>query len=349
MQEPSVAVVILNWNGIKLLEQFIPALLQYTPSWVQLIIGDNASTDQSVDFLRREYPRLRIIQNDVNYGYAEGYNKVLEQVDASYFILLNSDVEVSQGWIEPVIEYLEAHKDVAVCQPKIRSWHNKSDFEYAGAAGGFMDKFGYFFCRGRLFDCLEADKNQYDDACEIFWASGAAFFIRADWFRKAGGFDSMLFAHMEEIDLCWRLKLLGQKIAYVPGSTVYHVGGGTLSKLSPTKTYLNFRNNLILLFKNMEPGSKLRILAIRFFLDYLAWLRFIALLQFKHAFAINRAHMSFLNGLSTWKETKSKNGLLVIKPSLKTLTGYYKGSIAADYFLKGKKFFTELLPERFNS
>jgi len=348
MQEPSVAVVILNWNGLTLLEQFVPALLQHTPSWVEIVIGDNASTDQSVQFLKSQYPQIRIIQNEINYGYAEGYNKILEQVNAQYFILLNSDVEVTQGWVEPLIEYLENNQDVAVCQPKIRSYLNKEKFEYAGAAGGFMDKFGYFFCRGRLFDSLETDLNQYEDSCEIFWASGAAFFIRADWFRRAGGFDSMLFAHMEEIDLCWRLKLLGQKIAYMPGSIVYHVGGGTLSKLSPTKTYLNFRNNLILLYKNLEPGNKLKILIIRFFLDYLAWLRFIALFQFKHAFAVNRAHMSFLNGISTWKETKIKTSQDITQPKLKNLTGYYNGSIAADYFLRSKKYFSELLAKKIN-
>lgn len=348
MQHPSVAVVILNWNGIKLLEQFIPPLLLHTPSWVQIIVGDNASTDQSVPFLKTNFPTVRVIQNDINYGYAEGYNKVLEQVEATYFILLNSDVEVTDGWVTPLIDYLETHTDVAVCQPKIRSWHSKKHFEYAGAAGGFMDRYGYFFCRGRLFDTLEEDLGQYDDNSEIFWASGAAFFIRAEWFRRAGGFDAMLFAHMEEIDLCWRLKLLGQKIAYVSEAVVYHVGGGTLNKLSPTKTYLNFRNNLILLYKNLESGARLRIIATRFVLDFLAMVRFMVMGQFSHSFAINRAHFSFLAGLSDWKETKSKAGFVVTENRLSRLKGYYSGSIAADYFMKGKKYFTELLGEKIN-
>lgn len=347
-QEPSIAVVILNWNGTSLLEQFIPPLLLHTPSRVQIVIGDNASTDHSVEFLRSTYPDLRIVQNELNYGYAEGYNKVLEQVEADYFILLNSDVEVSDGWVDPVIEYLELNPGVAVCQPKIRSWHQKDHFEYAGAAGGFMDKFGYFFCRGRLFDSLEKDTGQYDDSCEIFWASGAAFFIRADWFRRAGGFDASLFAHMEEIDLCWRLKMLGQKIAYVPQAVVYHVGGGTLSKLSPTKTYLNFRNNLILLYKNLGSGSRLGTIVMRFFLDYLAWLRFLALFQFRHAFAINRAHMGFLTGLSGWKKTRTVAGLEGMQPRLRQLKGYYNGSIAADYFLRGKTRFSELTRDKIN-
>ncbi len=345
---PSVAVVILNWNGKQLLERFIPPLLLNTPDWVQIIIGDNASTDGSVEFLKAHYPALKIIENEHNYGYAAGYNNVLEQVEATYFVLLNSDVEVSPNWIEPVITYMEAHPGTAVCQPKIRSWEKKDYFEYAGAAGGYMDKFGYFFCRGRLFDSLEKDLGQYDEPCEIFWASGAAFFIRSDWFRRAGGFDAMLFAHMEEIDLCWRLKLLGQKIAYVPGSMIYHVGGGTLSKLSPRKTYLNFRNNLILLYKNLESGKRMGMIFMRFFLDFLAWLRFMFLFQFNHAFAINRAHIGFLAGLSVWKETRHKAGLPGSIPKVNQLTGFYKGSIAADYFLAGITRFSELKKDRFS-
>ena len=338
----SIAVVILNWNGTRLLEKFLPALIEHTPSYVNIIVGDNASTDQSVSFLKKNFPQVTVLQNEYNYGYAGGYNKILEQVVADYYILLNSDVEVTAGWVEPVIDFMESSPEVAACQPKIRSYINKDYFEYAGAAGGFMDRFGYFFCRGRIFDTLEKDLGQYDDLREIFWASGAAFFVRADWFSKAGGFDAQLFAHMEEIDLCWRLQLLGQKIAYVPFSVVYHIGGGTLSKLSPKKTYLNFRNNLILLYKNLEEGKRFKIICTRFFLDFLALIRFLCLFQFGHAMAISKAHISFIKGLPLWKQTRYKAGLLGNHPRHHQLSGYFKGGIVFQFFIHKKSKFSEL-------
>jgi GT2 family glycosyltransferase len=244
---PRVAVVILNWNGINYLKQFLPSVCASTYPNLEIIIGDNASTDESVVYVRDNYPQVKIIINDQNYGFAGGYNKILTQLDHDYFILLNSDVEVEPNWIEPVISLMESDSKIAAAQPKILSQANKHSFEYAGAAGGFIDDFGYPFCRGRLFDTLELDKGQYNESSEVFWASGAAFFIKRPNWLEMNGLDDDFFAHMEEIDLCWRLKNEGYKIMYCADSQVYHVGGGTLQAESPFKTYLNFRNNLVLL------------------------------------------------------------------------------------------------------
>ena len=249
---PRVAVVILNYNGEKYLEQFLPAVLQHSAESVEIVVADNASTDHSTGLIRTQFPRVKILSLPTNEGYAGGYNRALKEIAADYFILLNSDVEVTGGWIEPVIEFMEQHRDVAACQPKIKSWSQKEYFEYAGAAGGFIDRFGYPFCRGRMFDTLEKDAGQYDSPTEIFWASGACLFIRSADFHENGGFDKSFFAHMEEIDLCWRMKKKGHRIFVVPASSIYHVGGGTLEKVNPHKTFLNFRNNLRMLKKNMS-------------------------------------------------------------------------------------------------
>lgn len=244
------AVVILNWNGRKFLKKFLPDVIKFSKKDAEVIVADNASTDDSVAVLKADFPEIRIIENKSNGGFAKGYNQALKLIDAEYYILLNSDIEVTENWINPVIELMESDKNIAACQPKIRSYHEKEKFEYAGAAGGFIDKFGYPFCRGRIFQSLEEDKGQYDDTVEIFWATGAALFIRAELYHKLGGMDDDFFAHMEEIDLCWRLKNEGYKIMYCPKSTVYHVGGGTLPTSSSWKTYLNFRNNFFLIYKN---------------------------------------------------------------------------------------------------
>ena len=245
-----IAVVILNWNGKHMLEQFLPSVTAYTTGDAEVIIADNGSTDDSIAFLHDHYPTLRIIQLDKNYGFADGYNRALAQVDADYYVLLNDDVEVTPNWTAPVVEQMERNPRTAICQPKLLMYDQRDTFEYAGGAGGFLDKYGYPFCRGRLFTTLEKDHGQYDDPREIFWASGAAMFVRADVWKKLGGLDGEFFAHMEEIDFCWRAKNAGYRVEYCPLSTVYHVGGGTLPKSNPHKTYLNFRNNIAMLYKN---------------------------------------------------------------------------------------------------
>jgi len=341
-----VAVVILNWNGRQLLEQFLPALIKNTPSWVDLIVGDNASTDDSIQFMQDKFPQVLVLSNPVNHGYAGGYNMILERVEADYFALLNSDLEVTPGWIEPLLEYMVSNPFTAVCQPKVRSFVKKTHFEYAGAAGGYMDRFGYFFCRGRIFDHLEEDRGQYDDAREVFWASGAAFFVDVPTFRKAGGFDALLFAHMEEIDLCWRFKRMGKKIAYVPTSLVYHIGGGTLHKLSPQKTFLNFRNNLVLLYKNLPRRITVMLIPFRFFLDLLAWVRFLLLGEIGHAFAINRAHIDFLRNLKSWKRNRIRQVVLFDPEKNSRLKGLYLNSIVLDFFVLKTTSFSSLNPKR---
>lgn len=268
--EPSVAVVILNWNGQALLQQFLPGVIRSKYSNLQLIVGDNASTDNSVEFVRSNYPDIRIIQNDGNYGFAEGYRRILEQVDAEYYVLLNSDVEVPENWIQPVIDMMQSDSNIAVAQPKIKWQKNRDEFEYAGAAGGYLDLHGFPFCRGRLFDTVESDHGQYNESGEIFWASGAALFIKSKQWKEVGGLDPDFFAHMEEIDLCWRLKNLGYKVAYCADAEVYHVGGGTLSANNPYKTYLNFRNNLIILQKNLPISDAYSRIFIRMCIDFIA-------------------------------------------------------------------------------
>ncbi|WP_037501264.1 glycosyltransferase family 2 protein [Sphingobacterium deserti] len=291
---PRVAVVILNWNGRFFLEKFLPSVYNSTYPNVEFVLGDNASTDDSVAFVEEYYPTIRVIRNNENLGFAGGYNAVLSHVEADYFVLLNSDVEVTPSWIEPVIAYLESQDQMVAAQPKIRAYHAKGDFEHAGAAGGFIDKYGYPFCRGRFFHIVEQDQQQYDDNSEIFWASGAALFIRASAWRAAAGFDADFFAHMEEIDLCWRLKRMGYRIGYVSASTVYHVGGGTLSTSNPKKTYLNFRNNLVMLQKNLPFFTACWVIFARMWLDLLALIKFLADRKPRDAWAVSRAHQHFL-------------------------------------------------------
>ncbi len=336
-----VAVVILNWNGRKFLEKFLPSVIKHNPDYAELIVADNASADDSVEFLKRYYPQIRIIQNPENYGFAKGYNEALSQVDAEYYVLLNSDIEVTENWIDPVIKLMDSDKKVCACQPKIRSYLEPSKFEYAGAAGGFIDKYGYPFCRGRLFQSLEQDKEQYDDAVEIFWATGACMFVRADLYKKFGGLDNDFFAHMEEIDFCWRLKNEGYKIMYCPLSTVFHIGGGTLSKKSSNKTYLNIRNNIILLYKNLPEKKLKRVFVIRFFLDMIASLKFLFDGGFDDFFAVLKAHYDFYNNLSVNKKKRQK-----IKHN--QVSKIYGGNIVVEYFLKGKRKFTELNLKNFS-
>ena len=275
INSPKVAIVILNWNGVRHLRQFLPSVLTSIYPNLEIIVGDNASTDGSVAFLKQEYPAIKIIQNDDNYGFTGGYNKVLAQVDADYFILLNSDVEVKPGWIEPVIKLMESDPAIAAAAPKILAFNQKTHFEHAGAAGGFIDHFGYPFCRGRMFYEIEEDKGQYQQSGEVFWATGAALFIKKHCWQEAGGFDDRFFAHMEEIDLCWRLKNIGYKIMYCAESEVFHLGGGTLNAENPFKTYLNFRNNLLLLQNNLPFWRAVFVIGIRIWMDLLAIFRFL--------------------------------------------------------------------------
>jgi len=338
---PRIAIVILNWNGKKFLEKFLPSVIKYSHDSAEVIIADNASSDDSIDYLKSAFPDIRIIQNNENGGFAKGYNDALAQVDADYFVLLNSDIEVTPNWIEPVINLMESDLKIAACQPKLISYYEREKFEYAGAAGGFIDKYGYPFCRGRLFQSIEKDKGQYDDAAEVFWATGACMFVRAEVYRKLGGLDNRFFAHMEEIDFCWRAKNEGYKIMYCPHSVVYHVGGGTLPKKSSKKTYLNMRNNNVMLFKNLPSDRLLKVYSARLILDGIAAVKFLFDGGFGDFFAVIRAHWKFFSMIPELrKERKITNHFSVSK--------IYKKNLVFEYFLKGKRKFTNLKPELFS-
>ena len=337
---PKVSVVILNWNGKYFLEKFLPSVYNSTYPNIEFVVGDNASTDDSISFIQENYPKVRIVENDKNYGFAGGYNKVLDQVEAEYYILLNSDVEVTPSWIEPVIAMM-VKDNYAAAQPKIRAYHKKSHFEHAGAAGGYIDYLGYPFCRGRLLHIAEEDLGQYDDEKEIFWATGAALFIKAEIWKKAQGFDTDFFAHMEEIDLCWRLKRMGYKIGYCPSSIVYHVGGGTLNTSNPKKTYLNFRNNLFMLQKNLPLGQSILVISIRFWLDLLALIQFLVKGKAKDAWAISRAHQAFF--INFFKNSKKRKKYSAKENKI----GVYKKSIIWDFYMNKIQKFSDLSAKNF--
>jgi GT2 family glycosyltransferase len=332
---PKVAVVILNWNGVEHLRKFLPYVVNSVWPNLEVIVGDNASTDGSVAYVAAAFPSVKIIENDRNYGFTGGYNRVLEQVEADYYILLNSDVEVPQGWISPVIELMESDPLIAAAAPKIKAYHQKDHFEHAGAAGGFIDSFGYPFCRGRMFYEIEEDKGQYQQSGEVFWASGAALFIKKKYWDEAGGFDDRFFAHMEEIDLCWRLKNRGYKVMYCAQSEVFHVGGGTLNTENPFKTYLNFRNNLLLLKKNLPYWRSVMVISVRIWFDLIAIFRFINEGKRKDAWAVSKAHQNFTRHI--FKREKTFIG----KDQTK-LKGMYRGSIVIEFFIKKKRSFTAL-------
>ncbi len=344
MPSKTTAVVILNWNGRELLSRFLPGIVANSGQ-AEIIVTDNASTDDSILFLQEHFPEVRIIQNLENGGFAKGYNDALCKVKADYYVLLNSDVEVTPGWLDPLVKLMESDEAIAACQPRILDQKNRNRFEYAGAAGGFIDKFGYPFCRGRIFNSYEEDQGQYDDIREIFWATGACLLIRSEAYHSQKGLDEDFFAHMEEIDLCWRLKNGGSKIMYCSTSTVYHVGGGTLSKLSPRKTYLNFRNNLILLCKNHAPGFFLFKLCVRMNLDGIAAFKFLLSGSPMHFFAVIRSHFSFYRTLPT---TLRKRRALRKSIRSYATTAIYRRSIVFDYFLFGKRKFSDLNKEQFH-
>lgn len=335
-----IAVVILNWNGRKYLEQFLPTLVKYSKDIAGIVVADNASTDDSLGFLAANYPEIRIIRNLKNEGFAKGYNLALAQIEAEYYILLNSDIEVTENWILPVIHLMEQDDLIAACQPKIRSYHEPKKFEYAGAAGGFIDKLGYPFCRGRLFLSIEEDHGQYDDPVEIFWASGACMFVKSKHFHQIGGLDDDFFAHMEEIDFCWRLKNNGFKIMYCPASTVFHIGGGTLPKISWRKTYLNFRNNFYLLYKNLPDDRLVKVFTIRLILDGIAAFKFLFQAGFQDFWAVTQAHMAFYRTLKTFRNKRKtlRHG------SMKNI---YGRNIVFDYYIRGKRKYSQLNLNKF--
>ena len=335
---PTVAIVILNWNGRKFLEKFLPSVTASVYPGKKIIVADNASADDSVIFLQQNYPQVTIIQNSSNEGFAKGYNTALKQVQADYYVLLNSDVEVTTNWIVPVIELMESDVSIAACQPKLLAYDNKGQFEYAGACGGWLDKFGYPFNRGRVFDVCETDDGQYDTVQQCFWASGAAFFVRASVYHELGGLDEFFFAHQEEIDFCWRLQLAGYKVFVQPASVVYHVGGGTLAKGNSHKTFLNFRNNLIMLSKNISFGSALWKVPFRMALDTISAWRGLLSGDSGYYFAICKAHLHFIG----WILWNKKYSVFPVKKGGK-LTGWYNGSVVWAYFIQKKKTFSEII------
>lgn len=339
-----VAIVILNWNGASFLKRFLPGVIADSSHLARIIVADNASTDNSVALLISDFPQVEIIKLDRNFGFTGGYNRALAQVDADYFLLLNSDVETSTGWLEPLLNWMDTHPETAACQPKIRSYEHRDLFEHAGACGGFIDTFGYPFCRGRIMNSLEVDKGQYDSIMPVFWATGACMIIRANLFKNEGGFDERFFAHMEEIDLCWRLRKKGHNIVVIPQSTVYHVGGGTLPKKNPRKTFYNFRNNLLMLTKNLSWPILLWIIPIRLLLDGVAGLKFLLDGDAKDTWAVVRAHFSFYK-LSMQPSSIRKESL----QSSMNKTGIYQGSILFDFYFKRIKSFSSLPIQRFPS
>lgn len=330
-----VAVVILNWNGKSFLEKFLPSVVKHSTN-AKVIVADNYSTDNSINFLKENYPSVEIIQLDKNYGFAGGYNKTLKQVEATYYVLLNSDVEVTENWLLPMVSLLDDDTTIAACQPKIKAYNNKTFFEYAGAAGGFIDKLGYPFCQGRIFDTIEKDKGQYDIGKEIFWASGASLFIRAEAYHKVNGLDEFFFAHMEEIDLCWRLKNNGYKIMYCPQSTIYHVGGGTLNKIKPQKTFLNYRNSLLMLHKNLPNNKRFSVIIQRLLLDGVSGLQLLISGKPKHTFAIIKAHFGFYRAMPQNKKKRLSTTFNY------PLRGMINVVIVYQYFLKKVKKYNSL-------
>lgn len=329
-----IAVVILNWNGKAFLEQFLANVVVNSYGQGSVYVADNGSTDDSVDYVKRHHPEVRIIETGGNLGYAGGYNRALAHISEPYAVLLNSDVEVTPDWLIPLLHRMDADENIAACQPKLLDFNHRDRFEYAGASGGFIDSWGYPFCRGRMFDTLEVDSGQYDDARSVFWATGACMMVRMEAFRVAGGLDADFFAHMEEIDLCWRLQRAGHSVWVEPLSVVYHVGGGTLHKSNPRKTFLNFRNGLELLLKNLPYNKIFSILLLRMTLDGVAACRFLLSGATADFWAVVKAHFAFYGRLcTTWR----KRGGAYPK-----LRGISSGSVVVDYFVRGKKLFSDL-------
>ena len=336
-----IAVVILNWNGRKMLERYLSNVLTYSQEDATVVVADNASTDDSVEWLRQHHPDVPLIVLEKNWGFADGYNQALAHIEAEYYVLLNSDVEVTHHWLTPLVEFMDSHADVAACQPKLLAVHDHDSFEYAGACGGFIDRYGYPFCRGRIFDTVEQDNGQYDTAAEVFWATGACLMVRSNDYWEVGGLDGRFFAHNEEIDLCWRLRQIGRKVYCLPDSQVYHVGGGTLPKSNPHKTYLNFRNNLTMLYKNLPDNEWHKVSRMRLVLDYVAALKMLLLEHNVGEFkAVLRARRDF----HRWKHDfdDDRRTILSGRVEKSPLACRQPYSILWQYYMKGKKNYSQL-------
>ena len=332
-----ISVVILNWNGSAMLQRFLPSVIRYSEE-AEIIVADNGSTDHSIDLLQEKFPSVRILPFRENYGFAEGYNRAIQQIETPYVLLLNDDVEVTPHWLQPLLAFMNHHPEVAACQPKILSETQRELFEYAGACGGFIDHLGYPYCRGRIFNHVEKDRGQYDQVCPIFWATGAALLVRTDVYRKEGGLDKRFFAHMEEIDFCWRLRSRNYGIYCIPQSTVYHVGGGTLPKSHPRKTFLNFRNNLLMLYKNLPEERLNSTLRIRYFLDLVAALKMLLSGQVKESMAIVKALRTFFKIRHDFDRQREEN---LQKQQLKDIPEMRNESLLVAFYLKKKKKFED--------
>lgn len=329
-----VSVIILNWNGASLLEEFLPSVIDNTTEGLgEVIVADNGSTDGSLQLLKSRFPTVKVLEFPENYGFAEGYNRAIAQVDSEYVVLLNSDVAVDKHWLEPLVDAMDENPELGACQPKILSYKDPHKFEYAGAAGGFLDRNGYPFCRGRIFSSVEADRGQYDTPIPVFWATGAALMVRTELYKRVGGLDKEFFAHMEEIDLCWRIHLAGYHIAAIPASVVYHLGGGSLPASNPRKTYLNFRNNLLLLHKNLPLKDLRSALFRRRLLDTIAWAKFVMTFDFANAAAILRAHRDFRTMRGRYTSHPDEN--LLLRPMSRT-------NILTAHYLRGIRRFSKL-------
>jgi hypothetical protein len=335
-----LAIVILNWNGAEMLRRYLPTVLEYSRDEATVYVADNASTDDSMQLLRSQFPECKTIVLDRNWGFADGYNKALQQVQAEYYLLLNSDIEVTPHWLTPMISFMDANKDVAACQPKLHSIYNKVQFEYAGACGGYMDRYGYPFCRGRVFDNVEEDRGQYDSVADILWATGAALMVRSQDYWECGGLDGRFFAHCEEIDLCWRMRIRGRRIVCLPESCVYHVGGGTLPKSNPMKTFLNFRNNLTMLYKCLPEEELRHVMRWRWFLDYLAAFEMLVLKRNIGDFrAVFRARRAF----KAWrKDFAADRHQIQQSRSAANIREQYSFSLLWQYYVKGRRMYADL-------
>jgi len=342
-----LSIVILNWNGSHHLKQFLPALIRYSNyDWAEIIVADNHSDDDSCNCIKNNFPEIKLIQLGRNYGFAEGYNQALKDIFPEYILLLNSDVEVTENWLEPLIQMMDSDPLICSCQPKILSLNQPEKFEYAGASGGFIDRYGYPFCRGRIINSQEDDLGQYDTPLSVFWSSGAAMMIRGKLWHESGGFDADFWAHMEEIDLCWRMKNQGYKVVINPESKVFHLGGGTLAYGSPRKIYLNFRNNLFLLYKNLPNGVLFKTLLLRMVLDGIAALQFLITGQFKAFAGVLAAHLDFYKSLKKLRKKREALGEKILKTNHPEM---YIGSIVFDFFIRKKRLFSSLNFSTYNN
>ena len=331
--------MILNWNGAEMMRRFLPSVVKYSEHVAEVVVADNGSTDNSREVVRKEFPSVTLLELPQNYGFAEGYNRALALVKAEFFVLLNSDVEVTDGWLEPQLEYLDSHPEVAACQPKLLAWKDKGCFEYAGAAGGYLDRYGYPFCRGRIFDCVEKDNGQYDDVTEVLWASGAALMVRSKDWNEAGGLDGRFFAHMEEIDFCWRLSCRGRGVVCVPSAKVYHVGGASLAQGNPRKTFLNFRNNLLMLYKNLPDRQLAGVMRVRLVLDYVAALKFLLGGDVPSAKAVVRARREYKKIKRNFLKQREEN---MSSMTLENPYGRFGFSLLWLHYIKGVKKFSDI-------